>query len=129
MSYRYGLIILSDAWSFKVKIASAHPLCTLGCKKRQVILEIHLLRQGDELASGLEVLPLKGSSGGESPAGAALSLVLHWSYVSLLSPVNAVWKDNVAWGKEINGRASSVLTTVTVHDGNKFFGVLQWKGA
>jgi len=47
-----------------------------------------LLRKGDELASGLEVGTLNGTSGGERPARTALALILDGGDVALSAPVN-----------------------------------------
>jgi len=49
-----------------------------------------LLGERVELASGNEVSTLNGTSGGESPAGSALSLVLNWGDGTLSSPVDGV---------------------------------------
>jgi len=46
-----------------------------------------LLREGVKLSGLDEVSTLNGTSGGESPAGSALSLVLDWGDSTLGSPV------------------------------------------
>lgn len=51
-----------------------------------------LLREGVELFVLEEVSTLHGSSGGESPAGATLTLVLDWGDGTLSSPVDGIWE-------------------------------------
>mmetsp|Transcript_3334 Transcript_3334/g.6407 ORF Transcript_3334/g.6407 Transcript_3334/m.6407 type:complete len:349 (-) Transcript_3334:21-1067(-) len=82
-----------------------------------------LLGKGNKVSSGNGVGAFNGASGGESPAGAALSLVLHGSDNALRRPVNG--------GRELN-RAESLLlvfgadvrafdVSVALHDGTELF--------
>ena len=59
-----------------------------------------LLGEGEELACGNEVSALKSTSGGEGPAGTALSLILDGGDATLFNPVLVV---SVGLGEDVGG--------------------------
>mmetsp|Transcript_73221 Transcript_73221/g.101566 ORF Transcript_73221/g.101566 Transcript_73221/m.101566 type:complete len:292 (+) Transcript_73221:161-1036(+) len=67
-----------------------------------------LLGERDELSSSEEVSTLKGTGGGESPAGTALTLILDTSNGTLVSPVNG---GGVSLGE---GNELTILLDVTL---------------
>merc|ERR1712216_492118 len=71
-----------------------------------------LLREGHQLTRGQEVGSLKGASSGESPARAALALVLHRSDGSLRDPVHRRRQRLVGGG----------------HVATEVLGALEWRG-
>ena len=73
-----------------------------------------LFGQGHQFACLLEVLTLQGSSGGERPTGAALTLVLDGGDVAFFTPVHLSWGLEVAGGHKRRGGAGLVARTVAI---------------
>jgi hypothetical protein len=75
-----------------------------------------LLREGNKVASGNLMSTLQRSSGGEGPAGTALSLVLNRGDGTLGSPVDLV---SEVGGVELgNGVSLLLVSLVGVHGGS-----------
>ena len=52
-----------------------------------------LLREGQEFSIFSKVGTLEGTNGGESPACAAMSLVLNWGNTTFLNPVDVIGRN------------------------------------
>ena len=82
----FGLILLPVAEGHVLPTSTATVVAET-CGLRGAVNKL-LLREGDETARLDEVGSLEGSSGGEGPARATLSLVLNWSDGTTSTPVD-----------------------------------------
>jgi hypothetical protein len=93
-------------------------VATLVSEATRAVNEL-LFREADELAILNEVKTFEGTSGGESPAGTALTLILNISNSTLGGPIDGSRDiSDVDWS---NGIGSLVLSVVTEVEGGELF--------
>ena len=114
--------VLSDHGGLLGILESVVHQTTIATRVDGGALDELLLREGDEVASGNLMSTLHGSSGGEGPAGTALSLVLDGGDGTLGDPVDLIGE--VGGGEVLDGVGLLEVSSVAVHGSSLLRGVV-----